>query len=58
VAITAGLRLGELLALRWPEVDLERHTLSVVATLEQRQGHEPVIAEPKTSRSRRHRLAP
>jgi integrase len=53
LAITAGLRLGELLALRWPEVDLEGSTLSVVATLEQRQGHEPVLAEPKTSRSRR-----
>ena len=47
------LRLGELLALRWSEVDLERHTLSVVATLEHRHGHEPVIAEPKTARSRR-----
>jgi integrase len=53
LAITAGLRLGELLALRWPQVDLEGHALSVVATLEQRQGHEPVIAEPKTTRSRR-----
>jgi integrase len=53
LAVTAGLRLGELLALRWPEVDLERHTLSVVATLEQRTGYEPVVAEPKTARSRR-----
>ncbi len=53
LAITAGLRLGELLALRWPEVDLERHTLSVVATLEQRHGHQPVVAEPKTGTSRR-----
>jgi integrase len=53
LAITAGLRLGELLALRWPDVDLEQRTLSVVATLEQRHGHEPIVAEPKTSRSRR-----
>ncbi|MEO9045506.1 MAG: site-specific integrase [Candidatus Dormibacter sp.] len=53
LAITAGLRLGELLALRWPDVDLEQRTLSVVATLEHSHGHEPVVAAPKTSRSRR-----
>jgi integrase len=56
LAITAGLRLGELLALRWPELDLERRTLSVIATLEQRHGLEPVVAEPKTARSRRQVL--
>ncbi len=53
VAITAGLRQGELLALRWQAVDLVAGTLRVVATLEQRHGHEPVIAQPKTARSRR-----
>jgi integrase len=53
VAITAGLRQGELLALRWPDVDLEHGALWVVATLEQRRGHEPVVAQPKTARSRR-----
>lgn len=53
LAITAGLRQGELLALRWPQVDLDRGTVSVVGTLEQRAGHEHVIAEPKTQRSRR-----
>lgn len=53
LAITAGLRQGELLALRWPHVDLDRGTVSVVGTLEQRAGHEPVVAEPKTQRSRR-----
>jgi integrase len=56
LAITAGLRLGELLALRWPELDLERRTLSVIATLEQRHGLDPVVAEPKTARSRRQVL--
>jgi integrase len=53
LAITCGLRQGELLALRWGEVDLERGTLSVIATLEQWRDGVPVIAEPKTSRSRR-----
>lgn len=53
LAITAGLRQGELLALRWPEVDLEAGTVSVVATLEQRRGLPPALKEPKTARSRR-----
>jgi integrase len=53
LAITCGLRQGELLALRWSDVDLDRGTLSVVATLEQWRDGVPVIAEPKTARSRR-----
>jgi integrase len=53
LAITCGLRQGELLALRWSEVDLDRGTLSVVATLEQWRDGVAIIAEPKTARSRR-----
>jgi integrase len=53
LAITTGIRQGELLALRWPDIDLERGTVRVVATLEQRRGQEPVLAQPKTARSRR-----
>jgi integrase len=54
LAITCGLGQGELLALRWSEVDLDRGTLSVVATLEGWRDGVAIIAEPKTSRSRRH----
>jgi integrase len=53
LAITGGLRQGELLALRWPQVDLDHGVVRVIATLEQRRGHEPVIAEPESTRSRR-----
>ena len=53
LAISCGLRQGELLAMRCSEVDLDRGTLSVVATLEQWRDGVAVIAEPKTSRSRR-----
>jgi integrase len=53
IAITTGIRQGELLALRWPDIDLERGTVRVVATLEQGRGQEPVLAQPKTARSRR-----
>jgi integrase len=35
IALTTGVRRGEVLALRWRHVDLERGTLSVVTSLEQ-----------------------
>jgi integrase len=49
-AIGTGLRQGELLALRWSDVDLEAGTVTVAHTL-QRGTRE--LAEPKTGRSRR-----
>ena len=61
--LTTGLRQGELLALRWREVDLEAGRLAVVANsvrLSKRarqllgiQSQEPIRGEPKTVRSRR-----
>jgi integrase len=52
LALTTGMRLGELLALRWRDVDLERGVLQVRATLQRtRDGY--TFAEPKTERSRR-----
>ena len=52
VAISTGLREGEILALRWPDVDLDGGTLAVRATLQRtKEGFE--FAEPKTARSRR-----
>ena len=52
LALTTGMRMGELLALRWREVDLDGGTLRVNATLHRtRDGF--VFAEPKTARSRR-----
>src|SRR5207302_4647986 len=47
------LRQGELLALRWPEVDLDRGSLRVVASLIRLAGQEPQLAEPISRRSRR-----
>ncbi|GAC1340176.1 MAG: site-specific integrase [Candidatus Dormibacteria bacterium] len=51
LAVTTGMRRGELLALRWKDVHLDRAKLSVVAT-QQREGG-LAIAETKTARSRR-----
>jgi integrase len=53
LALTAGLRLGELQALRWSAVDLDRQRLEVRATYQGNVDGEPVFASPKTERSRR-----
>jgi integrase len=53
LALTAGLRQGELLALQWRDVDLEGGSLRVVASMVRMPGQEPVRSEPKTARSRR-----
>ena len=52
VALTTGMRLGELLALRWSNIDFKAAALSVRGTLHSAKGVS-VIAEPKTSGSRR-----
>ena len=51
-AIYTGMRRGELLGLKWHDVDLDMATLSVVRTLQRVRG-EFILKEPKTSRSRR-----
>jgi integrase len=52
VALTTGMRQGELLALRWGDVDLDRRTLQVRSSLQRAvEGFE--FAEPKTASSRR-----
>src|SRR5215216_3146267 len=52
LAIATGLRQGELLALNWEDVDLERSTLRVRRTLT-RRGGKVFVGEPKTKKSRR-----
>ena len=53
LAITTGLRQGELFALRWTEVDVDRGWLQVTGSLSRVAGEGLVIEEPKTTRSRR-----
>jgi integrase len=52
LALNTGMRQGELLALKWDDVDLERGVLRVRRTLT-RQGGSFVLGEPKTKKSRR-----
>jgi integrase len=52
LALSTGMRQGELLALKWADVDLDGAAIQVKATLQRtREGF--VFQEPKTARSRR-----
>jgi integrase len=55
LALTTGMRQGELLALRWRDVDIDRSVLQVTATL-QRTSSGLTFGEPKTKQSRRQIL--
>ena len=57
-AVYTGLRRGELLGLRWCDVDLDLATLSVVHTLQQLRGGEYIFREPKSKRGRRQIALP
>jgi integrase len=52
LALNTGMRQGELLALKWDDVDLERGMLQVRRTLT-RTGGSYSLGEPKTKKSRR-----
>jgi integrase len=52
LAVYTGLRQGELLGLKWSDVDLEAGTLQVLRTLTTAKGG-PVLSAPKTKGSRR-----
>jgi integrase len=53
VALTTGMRQGELLGLRWRDVELAEGSLQVRSTLERDDGGVYRFVEPKTARSRR-----
>ncbi|MFE2440800.1 tyrosine recombinase XerC [Streptomyces sp. NPDC059426] len=57
LAVRIGLRRGEVLGLRWKDVDLTGGTITIRQTL-QRVGGELLIAAPKTQRSARRVALP
>ena len=53
LALTTGMRRGELLALRWQDIDVKHGTLQVQRTVSPLAGSGYVEREPKTAKSRR-----
>jgi integrase len=52
IALASGMRRGEILALRWRNIDLERATVRVVESLEQTKGGTLRFKAPKTEKAR------
>jgi integrase len=53
VALACGLRMGEILGLRWHGINLEHGRLVVSQALQRQKGRGLVLEETKTDRSRR-----
>jgi integrase len=53
LAVTAGLRQGELLGLKWEDVDLDHGVLRVKRTLSGNTDGKPIFGAPKTAKGRR-----
>ncbi len=54
LAVLTGMRRGELLALRWRDIDLDLGLIKVRGTLQPSPpGQPPLVAEPKSASSRR-----
>lgn len=52
LAITSGMRLGELLGLKWGDLDLLTGTVAVQHNLIMTEGNKYELAEPKTAAGR------
>lgn len=53
LAVTSGMRAGELLGLQWGDVDLDARKLTVQRALQQQRNAGLVFVTPKTAKSRR-----
>lgn len=53
IALSTGMRRGEVVGLRWQDVDLEARTLTVSGAVQRINGQGLVRSDPKTTQSRR-----
>jgi integrase len=58
LALTTGMRHGEIAALRWSEINFEANTLEIKRTVTFISGHGYIEGEPKTEKSKRTIVLP
>lgn len=58
LALVTGMRCGELLGLRWQDINLTNCSLQVKRTVSYVKGHGRIESEPKTEKSRRQIMLP
>jgi integrase len=58
LALTTGMRHGEIAALRWSEINVEANTLEIKRTVTFISGHGYIEGEPKTEKSKRTIVLP
>lgn len=58
LAVSCGLRLGELLGLKWEDIDFANGTARIVRQLQWIKGAGPVLSEPKSAKARRTIVLP
>ncbi len=58
IAVMTGMRRGEILALRWSDIDFQANVLFVRHTINRYPGHGYVEGDPKTKSSRRKIVLP
>jgi integrase len=58
LAVSTGMRRGEILAIKWQDIDLSKGTLHVRRIFTRRKGDRYIEAEPKTEKSRRSIVLP
>ncbi len=58
LAVSTGARMGEALAIKWTDIDLDRRQMRIDKTLQRVAGRGLVLSETKTKRSRRTVILP
>ncbi len=58
IAVSTGMRRGEVLAIKWQDIDLSTGTLHVRRIFTRAKGNRYIEAEPKTEKSRRSIVLP
>jgi integrase len=58
IAVSTGMRRGEMLAIKWQDIDLSTGTLHVRRIFTRARGNRYIEAEPKTEKSRRSIVLP